>query len=149
MRRYLGPFNRAVDMVSAALHRPLGVEGIDVSHWQGDVDWEAVAESGVRFAYIRASQGVDLVDRRVERNARLIGGTMPNGFYHFGSWYNADERRPMWTPSGRPSTSFAPASRLCSTPGPAANFRQCWTSNSAARLARVRAIAGPRSPATT
>ena len=29
--------------------------GIDVSEWQGSIDWAAVAESGVEFAYIRTS----------------------------------------------------------------------------------------------
>ncbi len=28
--------------------------GIDVSEWQGDIDWKQVADSGVKFAYIRS-----------------------------------------------------------------------------------------------
>ena len=31
--------------------------GIDVSEWQGVIDWQAVAESGVEFAMIRATHG--------------------------------------------------------------------------------------------
>jgi GH25 family lysozyme M1 (1,4-beta-N-acetylmuramidase) len=31
--------------------------GIDVSHWQGDIDFEKVKESGVEFAYIRVGRG--------------------------------------------------------------------------------------------
>jgi GH25 family lysozyme M1 (1,4-beta-N-acetylmuramidase) len=33
------------------------VEGIDVSHWQNTIDWTAVAASGKRFAFIKASDG--------------------------------------------------------------------------------------------
>jgi GH25 family lysozyme M1 (1,4-beta-N-acetylmuramidase) len=31
--------------------------GIDVSQWQGDIDWEKVAQSGVSFAILRAARG--------------------------------------------------------------------------------------------
>lgn len=31
--------------------------GIDVSHWQGDIDFEKVKESGVEFVYIRVGRG--------------------------------------------------------------------------------------------
>ncbi|MCC6557624.1 MAG: hypothetical protein IT372_32120 [Polyangiaceae bacterium] len=34
------------------------VEGIDVSFWQGDIDWQAVKGTGVAFAIARASYGV-------------------------------------------------------------------------------------------
>lgn len=33
--------------------------GIDVSKWQGDIDWEKVAAAGVSFAIIRCCHGVD------------------------------------------------------------------------------------------
>ena len=94
MLERFGIINRARDVANAYMRRPLGVEGVDVSHWQGRVDWELVSGAGVRFAYIRATQGVDIIDRMLEGNARHIDGVMPHGFYHFGTWYNADERRP-------------------------------------------------------
>jgi len=34
------------------------VLGIDVSRWQGDIDWDRVAATNVRFAYIRVAAGV-------------------------------------------------------------------------------------------
>ena len=43
------------------------VPGIDVSSWQGTVDWQAVAASGVRFAFIRAFDGLG-ADREFRRN---------------------------------------------------------------------------------
>jgi GH25 family lysozyme M1 (1,4-beta-N-acetylmuramidase) len=33
------------------------VEGIDVSYWQGDIDWDRVADSDVRFAVARVGDG--------------------------------------------------------------------------------------------
>jgi lysozyme len=58
--------------------------GIDVSHYQGEVDWQAVAASGVRFAFLKATDGVDDVDPCFARNwagARAAG--ILRGAYHF------------------------------------------------------------------
>jgi len=38
------------------------VRGIDVSKWQGAVDWKRVARAGVRFAFIRVSDGTNPTD---------------------------------------------------------------------------------------
>lgn len=40
------------------------LKGIDVSAAQGDVDWQKVAGSGVRFVYLKATEGEDFVDKR-------------------------------------------------------------------------------------
>jgi lysozyme len=34
------------------------IKGIDVSHYQGDVDWPKVKADGVNFVFIKATQGV-------------------------------------------------------------------------------------------
>jgi lysozyme len=44
--------------------------GIDVSHFQGAIDWPAVARDHVAFAYIKATEGVDGRDGRFARNWR-------------------------------------------------------------------------------
>ena len=33
------------------------INGIDVSHWQGSVDWPTMAAAGIRFAWCKSSQG--------------------------------------------------------------------------------------------
>ena len=38
------------------------VEGIDVSKWQGTIDWDAVAADGIRFAFIRTTDGTGYLD---------------------------------------------------------------------------------------
>lgn len=58
--------------------------GVDVSHHQGAIDWEAVAADGVDVAYIKATEGGDHVDRRFAANweaARAAGVEV--GAYHF------------------------------------------------------------------
>jgi GH25 family lysozyme M1 (1,4-beta-N-acetylmuramidase) len=63
---------------------PKIAEGIDVSHWQGTIDWAQVAASGKKFAYIKASESTDFVDPAylVNRgNARAVG--LYVGAYHF------------------------------------------------------------------
>ena len=44
------------------------LDGIDVSKWQGYVDWEAVAEAGIDFAFIRVSDGLDYQDAYFQSN---------------------------------------------------------------------------------
>ena len=62
------------------------IHGIDVSKFQGDIDWNAVANSGVKFAWIKATEGGDL-DARFQANwegAKAAG--IPHGAYHFVYW---------------------------------------------------------------
>lgn len=60
-------------------------QGIDISHHQGQIDWGAVAESGmIKFAYIKASEGAGHKDTRYHYNieqARAAGIAV--GSYHY------------------------------------------------------------------
>jgi GH25 family lysozyme M1 (1,4-beta-N-acetylmuramidase) len=38
------------------------MQGVDVCHWQGSVEWSQVAASGVAFAYARVSDGLLFID---------------------------------------------------------------------------------------
>lgn len=58
--------------------------GIDVSNWQGAVDWPRVAQAGIRFAWIKTSEGVNYVDPWFNRNASgAQTAGVPWGGYHF------------------------------------------------------------------
>jgi len=60
------------------------VRGIDVSNHQGNIDWKAVQRSGIRFAYIKASEGADFKDQSFSRNWTQCGGArLVRGAYHF------------------------------------------------------------------
>jgi lysozyme len=63
------------------------IHGIDVSKYQGDIDWAQVKASGVKFAYIKATEGGDHTDAKFQQNwngARAVG--LPRGAYHFVYW---------------------------------------------------------------
>ncbi len=63
------------------------VHGIDVSKFQGDIDWQAVKDAGVAFAFIKASEGADSVDRKFAYNwAAAKAAGVPRGPYHFVYW---------------------------------------------------------------
>ena len=66
------------------MSEPSYLPGVDVSHFQGTVDWRAVAEGGVRFAFIKATDGVDDVDPRFAENwAGAKNAGILRGAYHF------------------------------------------------------------------
>jgi lysozyme len=44
--------------------------GIDVSYYQGDIAWRRVRRAGVRFAFIRVSDGSAILDTKFEANWR-------------------------------------------------------------------------------
>ena len=60
-------------------------EGIDVSHYQGKINWDAVAGDGkISYAYLKATEGATLVDDTYARNlseAKRVG--LKVGSYHF------------------------------------------------------------------
>lgn len=59
-------------------------EGIDVSGWQGKIDFSQVKNSGIDFVYIKSSEGQNTVDSYFLRNyeeARSNGLNI--GFYHY------------------------------------------------------------------
>jgi GH25 family lysozyme M1 (1,4-beta-N-acetylmuramidase) len=61
--------------------RPLG---IDVSHYQGTINWSSVAGSGVTFAWNKATEGMSEVETTFtnnENNAKAAG--IPIGCYHY------------------------------------------------------------------
>jgi len=63
---------------------PAGVRGIDVSHYQGTINWGSVAQAGTAFAFIKATQGVSEVDPQFHTNwggAQAAG--LLRGAYHF------------------------------------------------------------------
>lgn len=71
------------------------IKGIDVSRWQGLIDWDAVVKDGVEFSFIKASGGDSGLypDGRFARNkaeARRVN--IPRGFYHFaGGVHNPED----------------------------------------------------------
>lgn len=63
------------------------IQGIDVSHHQGNVDFEAVADSGMRFAIAKCTEGVNYEDPKFRENwAKMLdvgADKLLRGAYHF------------------------------------------------------------------
>ena len=73
--------------------------GIDVSSYQGDIDWEQVADSGVEFAMIRCgyrgySKGVIVADKTFQQNIRgALDAGLDVGVYFFSQAIDTWEAR--------------------------------------------------------
>lgn len=68
------------------------VWGVDVSSYQGTVDWMELRRQGVEFAFIKATEGSGMVDRCFAENwenAQAAG--VPVGAYHFFSYDSPGE----------------------------------------------------------
>jgi GH25 family lysozyme M1 (1,4-beta-N-acetylmuramidase) len=60
------------------------ISGIDVSRWQGDINWTAVKTSGIEFAFCKATEGVDFVDIKYLQNMNNASAAgVYIGPYHF------------------------------------------------------------------
>jgi lysozyme len=83
------------DGVAAAHTMP--VQGIDVSYWQGDIDWNKVRMAGVAFAYIKATEGGDVVDPKFLQNWNgTKNAGIVRGAYHFISWCRPADEQALW-----------------------------------------------------
>lgn len=69
------------------------IKGIDVSHYQGDVDWPKVKADGVNFVFIKATQGVGYAKVDYFRNhaPKAAGFGLHVGAYHYGTFSNIPE----------------------------------------------------------
>lgn len=68
--------------------------GVDVSTWQGAIDWEKAKADGVTFAMIRAGYGAGNVDQQFKRNAlAAVKAGIYVGYYWFSYAYTADMAR--------------------------------------------------------
>lgn len=67
------------------------VRGVDVSHYQGDIDWETLASQGnISFAFIKATEGSSYVDDYFAFNWEQSQKTaLRVGAYHFFSFDSA------------------------------------------------------------
>ena len=63
------------------------IKGVDVSAYQGDIDWPVLAEQNIRFAFIKATEGSNFTDPKFEYNYEQARKTnLFVGVYHFFSY---------------------------------------------------------------
>ena len=59
-------------------------QGIDVSHWQGTIDWAKVKAAGKTFAFAKATEGIGFEDSNYDVNkAGALAQGIKFGAYHF------------------------------------------------------------------
>ena len=82
-------------MVPVAQSYP--VHGVDVSRYQGQVDWQQVRASGTRFAYIKATEGGDHADENFALHWMLAKDAgVARGAYHFYYWCRPVQDQIKW-----------------------------------------------------
>ena len=72
------------DTGPAPLAAPAGLPGLDVSSWQGNVNWSAVKANGARFAYVKATEGTSYTNPYFAQ--QYVGSYnvgLVRGAYHF------------------------------------------------------------------
>ena len=68
------------------------LSGIDVSHYQGDINWKAVKEYGIDFAFIKCLQGKSRVDECFHNNMlNAIANDIPVGVYVYSKAKTIDD----------------------------------------------------------
>lgn len=83
------------------------VHGIDVSKWNGDIDWMKVRQSGVSFAFIKATEGKDVIDPKFQdywRQANAAG--LPHAPYHFYYFCSSADEQADWFIANVPKASM-------------------------------------------
>ncbi len=70
------------------LNHPEGeIRGVDVSHYQGDIDWQALSVEDIDFAFIKATEGSSHIDPRFSENRKnALETRLRVGAYHFFSY---------------------------------------------------------------
>lgn len=76
-------------------HHP--VHGVDVSRWQGEIDWATLRTQGANFAFIKATDGGDHLDPMFATNwRRTKEAGIKRGAYHFFYWCRVASEQAAW-----------------------------------------------------
>lgn len=73
------------------------VHGIDAARFQGQMNWRKVKRQGIQFAWLKATEGGDLLDPEFKANwraAKRVG--VPVGAYHFYYFCTDPETQANW-----------------------------------------------------
>jgi lysozyme len=77
--------------------RHYAVHGVDVSRWQGEIDWMRLRAQGANFAFIKATDGGDHLDPMFRKNWRgAHEAGLKRGAYHFFYWCRTAGEQADW-----------------------------------------------------
>jgi len=69
---------------SNSVSLPSGSQGIDVSGWQGNVNWQSVKNDGYSFAFVKATEGTGFTDQQFAQNWQgTKNAGVVRGAYHY------------------------------------------------------------------
>lgn len=111
------------------------VHGVDVSRFQTRIDWPTARANGVNFAFIKATEGSDMVDPMFESHWRGAGTAgVRRGAYHFFYHCRPAAEQARWyirqvpkTPGALPPVldmEWTPTSPTCTLRRDGATIRQ-------------------------
>ena len=63
-------FTRSISYLTSILATPVRIRGVDLSHWNGKVDFEKVKNSGIDFVILKATEGDGFLDHTFDYNWR-------------------------------------------------------------------------------
>ena len=70
------------------------IRGIDVSNYQGKIDWQIIEQQNVQFAFIKATEGSGHIDAQFEENWKNAAQTdLQIGAYHFFSFESSGKEQ--------------------------------------------------------
>ena len=73
------------------------VHGIDASRYQGAIDWQMAAASGVSFAYLKATEGGDGLDSSFASNWQgAAQAGIPRGAFHYFYFCRPAAQQARW-----------------------------------------------------
>lgn len=68
------------------------IRGVDVSYYQGEIDWQILAKENIDFAFIKATEGSSHIDTKFAENWEQAGKTeLKRSAYHFFSFESSGE----------------------------------------------------------
>lgn len=102
------------------------IHGIDVSKWNGNVDWQTAKRSGVSFVFIKATEGKDMIDPTFEASWKgAAAAGIPHAPYHFYYFCSTPDEQADWFIQNVPKSAsllppvidveWNPASPTCKT----------------------------------
>lgn len=70
-------------------------KGIDISHWQGEIDWEKVAAEGIKHVFLKMSEGGTYTDPNfvTNWNAAKNAGLKVNAYHYFRALNSTPEEQ--------------------------------------------------------
>lgn len=106
----IAPVFNDADPIDFGAQRPAryDVHGIDAARFQKNINWAQARRNGVNFAFIKATEGGDLLDPAFKSHWRGAGSAgVARGAYHFYYFCTTPEVQAQWFIRNVPRTAGA------------------------------------------